>query len=109
VEVQKLIAARLHYDVLGREANAELPLTSESADGSVTLTRQELKSFSINLWEEAACVEAGTENMCSRKSVGVTNSESSGVTEAKHTSFLLCLLNGDSVLYGELDELSTRS
>jgi L-fuculose-phosphate aldolase len=45
VEVQKLIAARSRYRVLGREDSVELPLTSESADDSVTLTRQELQSF----------------------------------------------------------------
>jgi L-fuculose-phosphate aldolase len=45
VQVQKLIAARSRYGVLGREESAELPLTAESVDDSVTLKRQELESF----------------------------------------------------------------
>ncbi len=45
VQVQKLIAARSRYGVLGREESAELPLTAESVDGSVTPKRQELESF----------------------------------------------------------------
>jgi L-fuculose-phosphate aldolase len=45
VEVQKLIDARSRNSFLGREDNVDLPLTSESADDSVTLTRQELESF----------------------------------------------------------------
>ena len=47
--------------------------------------------------------------MCSKKSVtSQTQNQEESDTEAKHTSSLF-LLNGDSVLYGELDELSTRS
>lgn len=45
VEVQKLIAARSRYGVLGRDDSVELPLTSESANDSVMLTRQELETF----------------------------------------------------------------
>jgi L-fuculose-phosphate aldolase len=45
VQVQKLIAARPRYGVLNRDQSSELPLTAESLDASVTLKRQELKSF----------------------------------------------------------------
>jgi len=45
LEVQKLIAARSRYGVLCREDSVELPLTSESADDSVTLTLREIESF----------------------------------------------------------------
>ena len=58
VQVQKLIAARPRYGVLGREESAELPLTAESVDDSVTLKRQELESF----------LEESLERNCFRRS-----------------------------------------
>lgn len=44
-QVQKLIAARSRYGVLGREEVAELPLTAETVGDRATLGRQELESF----------------------------------------------------------------
>lgn len=44
-EVQKLIAARARYGVSCPGGSSELPLTAETADDHITLTRQELESF----------------------------------------------------------------
>ena len=78
MEVQKLINARSRYGVSGQDDNVELPLTCESADDHVTLTRQELESFLEESLRRNRMRRNGNVTYVLKGSGAVTNSKSSG-------------------------------